>query len=130
MGVLLVGDHGREMIESCVQIVPFVIHYTQEPVRPILTRCQVALLREPEQMACCLFHLLQFACSQIDDCLGKEETSGAIKMCRMFSQTSVQFKERHVFMSDSLVGECQEKESVARDKLLVWHCPFQRRAGA
>src|SRR5579864_3502494 len=118
------------MIESRIQVVPFVIDHTQEPVGPMLAQGQIGLLGEPEQMSCCLFYLLKFARGQIDDRLGEEETSGVMKARRLFSQGFVQVNERHVFMPAGLVGECQEKAGVAGYKLLAWRSPFQRRAGA
>ncbi len=54
-------------------------------------------------MACSVFYLVQFACSQVHVRLRKEQASSAIEMCRLFSQGIVQFEERNVFLPNSLV---------------------------
>src|SRR5947209_3459798 len=98
-----VVDHGREVIPGSIQLVPFIMYITEQPVGPILAYRQIGFLSKPEQMPGCLFHLWKFARIQINERQSEEQTSGAIKIGGWFSQGVVQFKLGNVFMPGELV---------------------------
>ena len=69
----------------------------------MLTQCHINLLGDLEQMACGMFHLMQFSCSQIDIACAKSRRAVLVRCVDRSSQGIVQFKECNVFLPTSLV---------------------------
>ena len=54
-------------------------------------------------MARSVFHLMEFACSQRDPCLGKEQASSTVYGQRMICECLLQRIKRSLFVPDCLV---------------------------
>ena len=106
------------------------MHHTQHQVGPIVAQYQISLLGDLEQMSRSVFHLLQFARSQIHERQSKEQAGGAVQLSRWFSQCLVQFSESNVFLPGGLVGQCQVQQGMARYMRLTRWGPLECRSGA